>query len=205
MKARVGLCAWLLLLGGAVSPVFPRAEDPPGEWIDDPDAYAVYGTLLPSEWQKHARAKTLLFREETARDLPCEPAGKPLDTNWKPVLDNFRTVNAHVMKVRTGFPIGLPYEVVPEVEFKALFQGQGGIEAIDTGWTIFSERYPDSGDSLVVVSAVGFDREKRRALVYMAHYCGSLCGGGAHHFLEKVDGAWREVKVEGLKSCIWVS
>ena len=62
----------------------------------------------------------------------------------------------------------------------------------------------DSG-GYMVASAVGFDPVKRRAMVYMAHSCGALCGGGTHHLLEKVDGAWREAKIPGVSNCVWAS
>ena len=76
-----------------------------------------------------------------------------------------------------------PYLVVPRRDIMALFSKTGG------NWPEFYRRYPDSG-GYVEVSAVGFDRAKTRAMVYMAHHCGGLCGGGTHHLLEKVDGAW---------------
>jgi hypothetical protein len=39
----------------------------------------------------------------------------------------------------------------------------------------------------------------------MAHSCGRRCGGGMHHFLEKVDGTWHEVKLPDIRQCEWVS
>jgi hypothetical protein len=69
---------------------------------------------------------------------------------------------------------------------------------------IIGVRYPDSG-GFMQVSAVGFDTARARAIVYMAHSCGGLCGGGTYHFLQKIDGVWREVKVQGMTSCTWVS
>jgi hypothetical protein len=46
---------------------------------------------------------------------------------------------------------------------------------------------------------------KKRAMVYMAHSCGSLCGGGTYHLLEKVEGVWREAKIPGVSNCMWES
>jgi hypothetical protein len=42
-------------------------------------------------------------------------------------------------------------------------------------------------------------------MVYMAHSCGSLCGGRTHHLLEKVEGVWREAKIPGVSNCMWAS
>lgn len=71
-------------------------------------------------------------------------------------------------------------------------------------WDQFYSRYPDSG-GYVVFSAVGFNETKTRALVYIAHYCGNLCGGGSHHFMEKVDGRWRETRPKDVTMCMWIS
>ncbi len=65
-------------------------------------------------------------------------------------------------------------------------------------------RYPGSGGYLQV-SAVGFDAAKIRAMVYMGHHCGGLCGGGAFHLMTKVNGQWREADVDGVSNCTWVS
>jgi hypothetical protein len=55
------------------------------------------------------------------------------------------------------------------------------------------------------MSAVGFDADQTRALVYMENHCGSLCGDGATRFLRKEDGRWRLTAVAGIKHCQWVS
>ena len=64
--------------------------------------------------------------------------------------------------------------------------------------------YRDSG-GFMVVSAVGFNASKERAMVYMSHSCGLLCGGGSYHLLEQVDGAWREANLPTVWNCSWVS
>jgi hypothetical protein len=70
-------------------------------------------------------------------------------------------------------------------------------------WDGFHKR--DPGSRGYMASAVGFDPARRRAMVYMAHSCGSLCGGGMHHFLEKVDGTWQEVRLPGVNICLRAS
>jgi hypothetical protein len=181
-----------------------RAQEAGAKPVDDPDAYAVYASLLPSEWTvRVAHAKTLLFQQETATNWKCMPAGKPLETDWKAVVDSFRAENVGIRPLLPGFQLGVSYVVVPSAEIKASFQAVTGDPMF--GWTGFYKRYPDSGGSIMVASAVGFDAEKRRAMVYMAHSCGSLCGGGTHHLLEKVDGSWRAAKLAGVTNCAWAS
>jgi hypothetical protein len=73
--------------------------------IDDPEVYAVYASLLPDEWTvRTAHAKTLVFQEETGTNWGCMPSGKPLEEDWRPVVDSFRSENARVKGLRPGFP-----------------------------------------------------------------------------------------------------
>ena len=179
--------------------VMPQDTGP----ISDPEAYAVYASLLPNEWTvRTAHAKTLVFQEETGTNWRCMPSGKPLEEDWRPVVDSLRSENTRPRLLRAGFPLGTPYLVVPSADITASFRDVPSDSTF--GWSGFYKRYPDSG-GFMVVSAVGFDVSKKRAMVYMAHSCGSLCGGGMHHLLEKVDGAWREARLPGVSKCAWVS
>jgi hypothetical protein len=38
------------------------------------------------------------------------------------------------------------------------------------------------------ISGVGFNDRNTIAVVYIGHHCGSLCGGGKFHVLQKKDG-----------------
>jgi hypothetical protein len=171
--------------------------------VEDPEAYVVYASLLPREWTvRVAGAKTLVFQRETGTNWKCMPSGKPLETEWKPVVDDFRAQNTSTRELRPGFALGIPYVVASRIDIQATFREVQNDPMF--GWTGFYRRYPDSG-GFMVVSAVGFDSAKRRAMVYMAHSCGSLCGGGTHHLLERADGGWREARIPGVTQCSWAS
>ena len=177
-----------------------RAQDAPLRPVDDPEAYTVYASLLPNEWPvRIANAKTLVFQQETATRGDCMPSGKPLEADWRPVVDNFRAANASVRTVRPGVLLGRPYIVVPRADIEAQLR-----EFPRDAWSSFYERYPDSG-GFMVVSAVGFNASKEPAMVYMSHSCGLLCGSGRYHLLEKLDGAWRVADLPTVWNCSWVS
>jgi hypothetical protein len=106
------------------------------------------------------------------------PTGGRLETDWRPVVESYNTENAKVRILIPGQRLGLDYDVVPAAVIR-------------------------SSGNYIQVSAVGFNESKTRALVYVAHYCGSLCGGGRHHILEKADGAWREARLQGITQCVW--
>jgi hypothetical protein len=151
---------------------------------------------------KVARAKTLVIQRETVTNWECMPTGKPLETDWRAVVDGFKTANRTVQTLMAGQNLSQPYLVVSSAEILSIFKNPRFDPT--SGWTAFYQRYPESG-GYMLFSAVGFDREKRRAMVYVAHWCGNLCGEGMHHFLEKVDGVWREVTIPGVIQRSWVS
>jgi hypothetical protein len=177
-------------------------QEPKLTLVDDPEAYAVYASLLPNEWiVRVQKAQMLVILEETVTNWECMPSGPPLQTTWKAVLDDYKAANASVRRIRAGQPLGLPYEVVPARVIRATFEAT--IPNTDR-WSGFYRKYPRSG-GILQLSAVGFDRARARAMVYMAHDCGGLCGGGQHYLLEKVDGAWRSAEIPDLVQCVWDS
>lgn len=185
------------LLGGQ-----DMAVPPARSAVEDPEAYAVWATLLSDHWLvRHAGAKTLVIQQETTTDRDCGRSEGLMETDWRPVLDSYTAANAAVHTVLAGDRLGRPYIVVPSDEIRAFFKRPYPGD----GWSEFHRRYPDSR-GYVQVSVVGFDAERKRAMAYLAHRCGGLCGGGTRRLLEKVDGKWRESKPPpGVEWCSWVS
>lgn len=181
-----------------------RATTAPPRPINDPAAYAVYASLVPTTWPvTAAHAKALVFQQETGTKWPCMPTGQPIDEDWRTVVDNYKSENVEVRTITAGFPMTPPYIVASTAEIRASFAEAPADPMF--GWTGFYRRYPDSG-GLIRVSAVGFNASKTRAMVTMAHSCGAICGGGAHSTLEKTGGVWRPTRVPGLvNNCTWSS
>ncbi len=192
LVAFVALSAAVVVRAGQI----PAAETV----IEDPDAYAVYASLIARDprMSDGGRAKRLVVQRETVTNNACTVSGGALETDWKPVVDDFKIQNAHVRFVMPDRDLRVPYVVVPRKDIMAFFRKTGG------NWPEFYRRYPDSG-GYIEMSAVGFDRSKTRAMVYVAHSCGGLCGNGADHLLEKVDGVWHDANVPGITSCMWIS
>ena len=168
--------------------------------LDDEEVYRVYASLLPNEWPTRvARAKTLVLQEETEIETKCMPSGTPGEMGWRIVVEDFQRQKATVRRILPARDIGSDYVVVAKADLREIFEAD-----LSDSWRSFYDRFPDSG-GITYVSAVGFDPAKTRAMVYVAHVCGRLCGGGTHHFLEKQDGVWREVEVPGVEQCVWMS
>jgi hypothetical protein len=62
-----------------------------------------------------------------------------------------------------------------------------------------------AGSVVFEVSAVGFNNDRTRALVYVGHHCGNLCGGGQYHLLVKKEGKWQIDREHHGLSCVWRS
>ena len=164
--------------------------------IEDPDAYAVFAVVLPKE-----RVKAFVVRAETGKMRPCVTSGTEYE-EWKPVVESYLRENAVRRVVLSRPPLVAPYLVVPMSEIEASFRA---IEGDRLGpWAGFYQRFPSS-NGYTELSAVGFDAAKQRAMVYVAHDCGMLCGGGRNHLLEKVDGEWREVASSEIAGCQWMN
>ncbi|HYW09619.1 MAG TPA: hypothetical protein VE913_21835 [Longimicrobium sp.] len=67
---------------------------------------------------------------------------------------------------------------------------RGNPEALEAVWRSFNDRYPNS-DGYFQVSAVGYDRDGTRAVLYLGHWCGMLCGEGRIVTLARVGTGWK--------------
>jgi hypothetical protein len=105
-------------------------------------------------------------------------------SRFKDAIADYKRLNKKPWLLQRQFQIEKPYEIVSSDAIGVLFK--------DSGWDSFYKRYPDSG-GYVIMSAVGFNKEKTRAVVYTGSACGGLCGLWRFHLLEKIDGNWKEV------------
>ena len=144
-----------------------------------PEAYEVYAAILPGEWPWTVNHEaTLAIIEETKLYNMClEPAGKSKSLLGQVIADYIR-VNQKPSLLQRKFEINKPYELVSR-------SGRG---------------YP----SLTELSAVGFNADKTIAVVYAGYHCGSPCGGGRFHVLQKHDNQWLPLEWDG-KTCMWAS
>jgi hypothetical protein len=163
---------------------------------ENADAYEIYSTILPREWPlRVAHAKRLVIRSETTTYEMClRPEAEWEETVGSAISDYLR-LNEKPWLLQAKLSIDLPYEFMTPAKFKTTLE-RGG-------WDGFYSQYPNSG-GLIEFSAVGFNRDKTVAVVYMAHHCGMRCAGGAFHVLEKKDGKWTDMHWKGSR-CAWQS
>lgn len=153
---------------------------------DVTDAYRIYSLLLPYQESYGFAKGTLIIQEETVSTRDgAEPCVTPeAATRFKDAITDYKRLNRKPWLLQRRFEIEKPYELVSSDTIRALF-GEGG-------WNGFYKRHPDSG-GYIIMSAVGFNKEKTLAIVYTGSSCGGLCGRWSFHLLEKIDGNWKQV------------
>jgi len=72
--------------------------------------------------------------------------------------------------------------------------------SLDERWKKFYASFPGA-HGWMTLSLPGYSSDRDIALVYVAHYCGSLCGGGAYVYLRRVEGQWKVI----ISIPTWVS
>jgi hypothetical protein len=182
--------SWLVL---AVPHVSAQAADV--KPINDPESYAVYSALLPDAAMRGMRRSMIVIQAEATTDLGCWPSGPPMESEWRSALESLHAENAHARTILSGFTLSVPYIVLSKADVMAVFDGLG-----PDGWKHFVERYPNSAGYLRL-SAVGFDADRTKAIVYMGHTYNSWGGQVAHHLLRKLTGTWRDTRVPGVDTC----
>jgi hypothetical protein len=170
------------------------AQAPGVKAIDDLESYAAYSALLPDAAMLQMRRSMIVIQAEATTAPQCWPSGPPMETDWKSNLERLRAENAHARTILPGFALSVPYIVLSKADVKAAFTG----DPID--WKPFYNRYPDSAGYLQL-SAVGFDADQTKAILYLGHSYNNMGGEYSYHLLQKVAGRWQDTRVPGVNTC----
>ena len=171
-------------------------KDAPPKSYGDAEAYEVYSAILPTEWPwRVANAKSLVIRSETIGFKMCLQPDAESEEIIGLAISEYVKLNEKTWLLQERLNIEKPYKFITSDGLKIVFE-QGD-------WENFGKQYPGSG-GWIELSAVGFNADKTVAVVYMGHHCGTLCGGGGFHVLQKKDGKWEPLKWKGT-SCVWMS
>jgi hypothetical protein len=180
---------------------------------EEKDVYAIYSMLLRAEMRPVRDVSGWVIQQKT-RDYPgfareishrafCLQPAKPQESTYRSLIDDYIRKNKHPQKLERHFD--LPQYVLLDTE---------GVEAFRARhWNVLSsepipepdDRVPFKASTLFEVSAVGFNSDRTRALVYVGHQCGGLCGGGIFHLLMKQNGRWTHDSDYRGSVCSWVS
>src|ERR1035438_3249585 len=158
MISRTALAA-VVFLGFLSGGMAQQSADP--EPYNDADAYEIYSVVLP-----HASyGAMLVIQEETVPELQ-QPGGFPRGpenclfpeaaSRFQDAVSDYIHLNQKIWRLQRKFQLEKPYEIVNRATLNTLFKARN--------WDDFRQRYPNSG-GIVVMSAVGFNQEKTRAIV----------------------------------------
>jgi hypothetical protein len=109
------------------------------------------------------------------------------DTLWLPLIArlNKRIQKEHI--IQNSFSKDLQVFMLPYNEYIKYFDKDNGKD-IDEGWTSFHENYP--GYSLLI-NLSEIESDGKRAVFYLSHQCGGLCGAGYMVLFYKDASGWK--------------
>src|SRR5215813_7637139 len=192
VQSLITLSICLVMLNGSAASIHPQIskeeKETQTEVYTDDDAYQVYAALLRSQKQSFFVIDSQLrgWPDTKAKDLGIK-GDRRFRQVWAAVMDDYANQNRKDRILVRHIPIDTTYELLAGSK---ILKPETG----NPGWEGFYERYPAGG--FYSFSAVGFNQQRTRAIVWMYYACGELCGTGTYHFLEKSGGIWREVFVK---------
>jgi hypothetical protein len=155
----LAICMVQSALGQTTQPATKESYEPD-------DAYQIYSVLLPQQESYGSTHGTLVIQEEAvAMKVAC--LTPEANKRFKEAIASYEDLQKKTWLFQRRFQIEKPYEIVNSDTILMLLR--------EGGWDGFYERYPDSG-GYVVMSAVGFNKAKTLAIVYMGTSCGVQCG-----------------------------
>jgi hypothetical protein len=152
------------------------------------DEADVYEAVLRQMFGGNHAWRVLVVASETGESRMYEHGGPDFDGVGADTFEDYRAQNR--APKRFGRLQSLPATLVllDRGEFSKMFKTRGG-----DAWTRFEEKYPDS-NGFIEFSAVGFDRTRDEALVYVSRNCGWSCAAGWYVLLRKDADGWRVEK-----------
>lgn len=167
---------------------------------EENDSYEIYSMLLRTEMPPQWNIRAWAIRQET-HAYPnyggslgvCLQPSQDQKSIYEPLIEDYIAKNNEKKLVlKRKFDLS-QYALIGPTEIKAIQERPR------------ASAFPFSTSVIFQVSAVGFNRDGTRALVYVGHDCGSLCGGGGYHLLVKKNGQWQvDREYRGL-TCVWAA
>jgi hypothetical protein len=82
-----------------------------------------------------------------------------------------------------------PYTGIPNLHFVSKREHDLMFRNASTGWSDFHEKYGKEAE-ILLLSRVGFNREKTLALLHVSSAMGGMAGGGTLYLFERKEGKW---------------
>ena len=105
---------------------------------------------------------------------------------WE-IINDFAVKNKEPKQLKDNFKVELKRTLIKKDEIEQMSKGE------ENAWKRFYKSFPNSG-GYIGFSRIGFDTEKKQAVVYMEHNCHELCASGHFLLLKKTEEGWRVIK-----------
>jgi hypothetical protein len=165
------------------------------------ETYSVYSEVLTSfdinMITSSEKAELLVIDDETNTDVSggntienvFRNTNEPFPEEYKSALTDYRIKNLEPEKLTGSFEINQNYVLLARSDFESHFNNNAIPGA---GWKSYYGKYPNCS-GFITFSKVGFDPEKRFAVVYVEHRY-SMTGASANYILlKKEKGSWKKV------------
>jgi hypothetical protein len=207
----------LVATGSAIAqPPTPSSRGNTDELVltatEEKDSYEIYSILLrtemPPQWNITGWAitqETQTFPDTNGRG-PGACLQFPVDqkSTYLPLIEDYVTKNMKKLMLKRKFDLPT-FALIGPVETKAIQERWQPRAASSPSSNSADVSFPLDATVIFQISAVGFNADRNRALVYVGHNCGGLCGGGTYHLLVKKDGKWQVDRGYRGASCMWAS
>jgi len=168
----------------------------PGKFYEIAEAYEVYSAILTEQWLEDRKIKLFLICTKTiAVEICFQPYGEWQEALRSAIGDYTELIKSNWI-LQPEFHLDRPYKLLPQETLAKAF-------AVEPGGNPLYRKYQDSGGRYYAFSPVGFNQDKTVGLVQMTYLCGSLCGLGQFHLLQKKSTKWLPLRLNN--PCTWVS
>jgi len=191
--SRLKICVIaLILLAGAAMQVRAQETD---------EEYKVYDAVVRgmfrdgvTQFDMNAKVSKIVIRDHTV----SEYASSLESENWEQVKNGIRELTDETIagyeaarkdesNLKPKLDIPLEYALISDSDLRKFFPTEQG-RTIEQ-WNEFYKLYPSSA-GYNSFSKVGFDKQRKNALVYFINWCGPLCGTGTYVLVEKGENGW---------------
>jgi hypothetical protein len=199
LPALIVLAALALLAGVPVI----HAQKPVAPPAFTEDDSAVYAAVLRELYQA-AKGRPIILSDQTALGVPPGMVGNLpvqgpqtvtfLDKISPEARQNYEDINNH-----SSLHLPSPCKLAPDCMLVNL--ADVALEVKDAkAWRKFMAKHANT-PGIIIVSRVGFNRERDQGVVYSGMSCGLLCGQGEFTWLTRHNGVWA---VEA-SNVVWIS
>jgi hypothetical protein len=195
----VGILAAFSIFAAVPSLRAQKPSPPPSLSEDDS---AVYTALLKELYQA-AKGRPIFLSDQTALGVPPGMVGNLpvqgpqtntfLERIAPDARQNYEDIN------HSSLHLSAPCKLAPECTLVDLADIALQVKN-EKAWRKFMLKHPNT-PGIIIISRIGYNRERDQAVVYSGVSCGELCGQGEFTWLVKHNGVW-EVESSNV---VWIS